>query len=970
MDVPNPSLNFQLSILIILTLSLYATSIKAQDNKIISIQGIVTGEDNIPLPGVNIREKGTSNGTITDNNGRYNFEVPDESTLVFSFVGYITEEIPVSSRSVIDIALLPELKTLKELVVVGYGVQEMGKVTGSAFSLANTDFNRGIIVAPEDLYQGKIPGVDVSKLSGEPGSDAFIRIRGANTIRAGNRPLIVIDGYPLDNTSISPPINYNDKAYSPLNFLNPEDIASIDVLKDASAAAIYGSRGSNGVLLITTKKGKEGEPKLTYNSYFSHSQLRKKIRVLTGDEFRAGQKEYDFNDILSDSISTDWQDEIYRNALTQSHDISFSAGTAKTNYRASISYFDQEGIMETTYLKRYTARTNIRHTGINDRLSIDFNFTYGRTDHRQQPGGYSVTALSENPTNPAINDDYWSSLTRLNFYENIVTSNKILSNALLGFKLLQGLNFKMNLGIENSDSERKYNINNPIPSYREGRISENQSGSLLFESYLDYYWNFGGDHDINVLGGYSWQEFEVEQYSFGAKGFSHDLLPFTSILEAGQETTSATSMHEKSKLQSFYGRFNYTYRDKYLLTCNYRLDGSSRFGENNQYGSFPSLGLGWRLNEEGFFSNLPFINSLKLRTSWGINGNQEIPNKLSSYVLGTSWQNRVILDETGTFVHGYTYERTPNPDLKWEETHQFDVGLDFAFLDHRLKGSLDYFDKRTTDLLFQIPVSNAPTQLMWTNLDATVYNRGFEVNLEGELIRTSNFNWTSSIVFTSIEGKIEDLPSPILVGQNAMQILENGEEIGSFYGYTFEGFDENGNNILKTDSLGNPVEEIIGHAMPDFTWGWTNTFQFRDFDFSIFINGAQGNENYNATFNSWLRKQLFPSGGNITPEMLNSEENFENPNVYSSRYIEDASFIRLNYATIGYNFNVSGLSWLSNLRLYVTGSNLWVWTSYRGYDPEVNTLVIDRENGIPPLAVDFSGYPRARSVQVGLNVTF
>jgi iron complex outermembrane receptor protein len=384
------------------------------------------------------------------------------------------------------------------------------------------------------------------------------------------------------------------------------------------------------------------------------------------------------------------------------------------------------------------------------------------------------------------------------------------------------------------------------------------------------------------------------------------------------------------------------------------------------------------LSDEGFMSNLNAVNMLKLRASWGINGNQEIPNKISNYVLGASIWVRPILDSTSAVIPGYGYMRTPNPNLKWEETHQWDIGLDFSLLDNRIRGSLDYFDKRTKDLLFQIPVSNAPTSLMWVNMDsARVHNKGYEVEISADIFRDRTFNWTSTLIFSTIEGKVEGLHEDIPVGEfgaygvglSYIQILRNEEEIGSFYGNVFEGFDSQGYGIYKVDSLGEPVREIIGQALPDFTWGWTNFFQVGNFDLSFLISGTYGNDVFNNLFISDVIKQNFYAGNNITLDMLNSPENFGNSNIYSSRYIEDGTFVRLSNITFGYNLNVSNISWLSGLRLYITGTNLYTWTQYSGFDPEVNTL-LSTGNGIPPLGVDASGYPRPITLQLGLNVNF
>ena len=961
------------------------------------VRGKVINDQGEPIPGVNIIEKGTTNGTISDIDGNYSLIMDPNGILVFSYVGYFQEEQYIEFRSTIDVRLTPEVKTLKEMVVVGYGVQSRTDLTGAVSTVERNEFNPGIINSPDELFQGKIPGIDISKVSGEPGSESFIRIRGANTIRAANHPLIVIDGYPMDITNLDP-LGYfdnltssNNLAYSPFTFLNPQDIESVDVLKDASAAAIYGSRGSNGVVMITTKKGSAGKGRLSYNGYVGVSQLNTKIRVLTADEFRAGQEEYEFSgNIYSDSISTDWQDEIYQDALTQNHDLSFSGGSDQTRYRASISYSDQDGIVKTSNLRRITGRANIDHLNINNRLSVNFQLVYGQTKHRQTGGYPSAMALYTNPTwpvydstgyyyNPEGNLFVQNPVAELELNSNIVTTDKILSNIILGFEIVQGLNARVNLGGERAIAKREYNQDHWVDFRRKATLGETEASSIAFEGYLDYQkgWN---NHYFNMLAGYSYQKFNKSEFAIQKSNFTSNEVPFTNVMGSGKKDEGFLSSAETSKLQSVFARLNYNFKGKYLLTINYRLDGSSRFGVNNQYGHFPSFALGWNIGEESLLKNGDFFDVLKLRGSWGITGNQEIPNKISQYTLspgGFPYPYRAILDASGTYTQGYSYGRAPNPDLKWEETTQWDVGLDFAILNNRISGTLDYFDKRTTDLLLLLPVSNAPTTDAWGNIPGTVINKGIETLLSIFIIRKREISWNAEISFTKLFNTVEDLPGFIPVGYATTglaqggppQRISNGEEIGTFYGRVFEGLDDDGQNIFKTDENGDYVMEVIGQALPRFLWGLTNTVRFKGLDLTIFINGAHNNDVYNNTFNGWLVKRNFLVGNNITPELLASNEAFDNTNEYSSRYIEDGTFMRLHNVTLGYSFNVSKITWLELLRIYITGTNLYTHTKYSGYDPEVNILNYDF-NGIPPIGLDYRSYPKPRSILFGINLTF
>ena len=678
------------------------------------ISGKVTDQRGEALPGVNILVKGTPIGTPTDIDGNYSLLTYEGAVLVYSFVGYTDREIAVGSQTVIDVVLSPFIKSLDEIMVVGYGTQQAKDVTGSTYKLDRKDFNPGIVNSPEDLFQGKIPGVDVMKNSGEPGTGIQVRIRGASTIRANNTPLYVIDGYPLDIATTVPELGFGfeegrGNPANPLLFLNPDDIESIDILKDASAAAIYGARGSNGVVLITTKKGQPGETGLTYSTYFSLSKLPAKIEVLSPDAFRAGQRSVAESDsllapILVDTLgnlsndlgfSTIWQEEIFRSAFTQNHDISFSGGSFRTNYRASINYLDQEWTMETSGLKRYAARINLRHLAVNDRLSLELNLVPSRTDHRQIFGassGVISDALRGNPT-LSVRDDNGNftglsflepnAVASLELTENGVTTNKILGNLMVGIEILEGLEYKINVGTETSVATRRLQRDRRDPALgdfnRYAEISEKELTSALFENYLTYNHRFQDQHDVKVMGGYSYQHFQNKTFYVGASDFESDEIPFVNNIQVGINDLGQFSGNEKNALQSFFGRANYGFRDKYLFTFNFRRDGSTRFGDNNQYGDFPSAAIAWRVSEEDFLQGFAFLNNLKLRASWGITGNQEIPNKISQAVLGAPFSAMALLDASTVPVQGFTFVATPNPDLKWEETRQFDVGLDFPY---------------------------------------------------------------------------------------------------------------------------------------------------------------------------------------------------------------------------------------------------------------------------------------------------
>ena len=981
----------------ILLLSLVCISqVLSQENSRITIQGKILGEDQTPLPGVNIREKGTSNGTITDAEGLYKFEVSPEAVLVFSHIGYTSEEVPVNSNSVMEVVLTPDTKTLEEIIVMGYGIQEKKDVTGSAFALQSREFNKGIIYSPEQLIQGKIPGVDVSRNSGEPGSDSFIRIRGANTIRANNTPLYVIDGYPLDITSLDPPTwNKDDsRPYSPLLFLNPDDIESINVLKDASAAAIYGSRGSNGVIIITTKKGdRNGRNSLSYNSYFGFSELPQKIDVLSADEFRRAQQEYGFNQAFPDStVNSDWQDEVFQTGFSQNHDLSFSGGTDISNFRASVNYFNQDGIIKSSYLKKYTGRINAHHLAINEKLSLEFNLAAGKTIHNQTGGKAATDALITNPTMPVydtlgnlfvpFDNEENNPLFQLEKQENVVTTSKILTNLQANFEILEGFYVKLNGGLESAIATSRVNQDSKNTMGRMARIGEIESNSYLFESYLDWSEYFQENGSINLMAGYSFQQFQNRTFEFGAWNFDLEGARHVDMIRSGDfvDWIGQSSSHEQSKLQSIFARFIYNYNDRYLLTANYRMDGSSRFGDNYRYAHFPSIALGWRISNESFLINQSWIDNLKIRGSWGITGNQEIPNKISQLLVGSPYiqnlagNSNAILDPTGQVIKGYTIVRTPNPDLQWEETEQWNIALDFQLFNQRLEGSLEYFYKNTENFLMEQGISGAPFRTMWVNVPGNLYNKGWEAFLLLTIIKT-DFKWDISFSYTNLQNHIEGLSTPIPVGSywgaEVFQQLMNGQPVGTFYGAQFLGFDENGNSVYVTPEETNyPINDVIGHGLPDFYGGISNEFSYKGFDLSFMFNGSYGNHVF-ATSRRYLEeKNKFAIGQNIRNDLLDNGESFSNTNIYSSRFVENGSFIRLNYLTFGYNFNVSKTSWLQYLRIYLSGNNLLLFTNYTGYDPEINILAKEPLFGVPPIGIDFGGYPNARSFQLGLNIQF
>ena len=955
------------------------------------------------IPGVSILVKNTSTGTTTDLDGMYSLDVQVGAELVFSYMGYTTQTIVVGQQKTINVALKSAALGLNEVVVVGYGVQKKSDVTGATTTLDEKGFNAGVVVSPAEMMKGRISGVQVTSNSGEPGSGSTVRIRGNSSIRANQSPLYVIDGVPLNITSASlgaagvAGINASAKK-DPLEFLNPDDIATVTVLKDASATAIYGSRGANGVILITTKNGKKGEGKLTYSGYAGISALPKKLDVLSVSEFKKASDQNGF-DLLDKGGNTDWQDEIFQAGYSQSHNIAYSGGTDKSNYYTSVSYLNQNGIVKRTGIEKFTGRFNANKKLFNDKLKIATSMAFSRTDDSRVPigetGGYEgdvlISALRGNPTFPVFNPDgtylqysqtYRNPVAMINLTNDHTYTDRILGNASATYQIIEGLTYKMNLGIDHTNATRKVSENDQLSYLVNGgqaSISNIELTNMLIENYLTYDKQLDKNNHFTALVGQSYQRFDNNGNNLYVDGFHVNGIDYVDNLGYGNKDKATVGSYKfQNELQSFYARVNYSFKSKYLLTATWRADGSTKFGENNKYGYFPSVGLAWRLTQEDFIKNLNVFDHLKLRLGWGETGNQEIPNKISLLAIGTSSNANYFFDGQN-LSNGTTFIRTPNPNIKWETTTQANIGLDFGFFDGRLSGSVDYFAKSTKDVLLLLTaLAPAPTAYMWLNVpNMRIKNSGFEADLTGVIVDKDDFSWNATLNFTTIHNEVQDLPVNLIetgvasgagLSGTRVQIIKSGYPIGTFWGKQFLGYADDGTSIYKQDADGNDVKEDLGSALPKFTLGLYNTFTYKSFDFSFFIHGVFGNKVYNNTANALFSMPSFSKGNNVTNDILTSGEGVNNTPEFSSRFIEDGSFVRLSNATIGYRIPFKKNSWVHSLRIYVTGSNLFLITGYTGYDPEVNTNA--ELDGVPSIGMDYTGYPHARTIQFGINAKF
>lgn len=966
-----------------------------------TVSGIVTDSKNEPLIGVNVTIKNASTtGTITDIDGKYSLEIPSgNSVLVFSYIGYSTQEVKVSNRSVVDIVLKDDMQALEEVVVVGYGTMKKSDLTGSVSSITSDNFKLGTDLTPQQLMQGAFSGVNISQNSGKPGGSNTIRVRGGTSITASNDPLYVIDGVPIStsagvnqsNIGSSTTDFFDQEPINPLSNINPNDIESINILKDASATAIYGSRGANGVIMITTKKGKAGMRQLDYSFNLGVSTVAKKLDVLTGDEYRKTVSELGLT--LDDKgQNTDWQDVIFRTAISQNHYVSFMSGSENTSYRASAGYSNQNGVMEGSGMKSANARMNINHKALNDKLKLNMNISYGETNSDQAPVSNTVgsemgssmlyEAYVFNPTYPIYNEegDYYDvppyRVNPASFSKELLderATSQFLGNLTADWNFYKPFTLQVNAGYNKNTINRNSYISksNLLGNGNNGYVTVQKLSdySKLLETILKYNQSFG-KHNIDAMVGYSWQYFYSEGQTTKAYGFLSDNFKWYS-LAAAQTVESVSSYAESNTLISMYGRINYNYADKYLLTATVRRDGSSRFGSGNKWGIFPSVAASWRISQEDFFQN-DIMSDLKLRVSFGITGSQEIGNYNSLSTLGASTNGYLVGGEKITIVLPQQYT---NPDLKWEQTAQTDIGIDFGFLNGKIRGSIDYYYKKTTDLLLSVAVPSP--SLITTQIAnvGTVTNQGIELDLSFDLMRTKNFAWDANLNLSHNKNEVVSLSNGQWTGDNMQvapcqgqglsgtyaQLIMPGQPIGTFYGKRFIGVVD---GVEQFANDGEP--EVIGCAQPDLTFGLGTNLQYKNWTLSLNFRGSIGNDVYNCTANNLAYLSNLP-GRNVLKEAVTSGVNRDQAKVYSSRFIEDGSFVRLDNLSLGYNFSLPKL-YISNARVFVSAQNLFVITGYSGADPEVNSEI--SRTGVAPLGVDYLSYPKARTFSMGINLSF
>ncbi|MEO3403640.1 SusC/RagA family TonB-linked outer membrane protein [Mucilaginibacter sp. CAU 1740] len=989
-------------------------------NKVIT--GKVTDKkDGSALIGVSVVTAiGAQGGAITTSDGSYKISVPANAvSLTFTYVGYLNVTVPLNDRAVINVQMEEANKALNEVVVIGYGTQKVKDATGAVSSLGSKDFNKGVIATPEQLLQGRIAGVQVTPSSGEPGAGATINIRGASSIRSGSSPLYVVDGVPLDNGGTAGGFDSgagSSSARNPLAFINPNDIENISVLKDASSAAIYGSRGANGVVFITTKKGRKGQG-IQFSATTSLGNAAKRYDLLDRTGFLKGVESVGSNAGPSSAggvdygANTDWQDQILRTSVSQGYNLSFGGGKDQNNnYRAAVGYDNQQGIIKNTNLKRFTARVNGTKSFLGDRVKFELQTLYSNQRDQFAPitnnagfnGSLIGAAIQTNPTIPVRDDQgryfnlngYENGFPKGNSFRNPVSLlnqiddrdniNRYLNNLTLTVKLFGGIYYKGNVGADISRGQRKTFYDPTIVGFTdEANIGDfkvpsatgNGRGILVHteltnyttEHTLNYDKKWKDNSSLTVLAAYSFQTFKSFNRANLAWGtptageFVKDFNAFKNHMP--HDFSNRNGIDSSSyKLQSYFARATYTYKDRYIFNAIIRRDGSSRFGENRQYANFPAFGFNWHLSNEEFMPKGTFDN-LSLRLNWGKTGNQDYPSYASKSLKQTNYAG------TSSATLG-----AANPDLKWETQTSYGAGIDFSVFNGVLKGSIDYFNKSQTDILFLQDIAQpASASRIWINLPGNVRNKGIEVTLDYMAIQSKNFSWNVNYNMTSIKNRVENFGNRNIITGNIdgqglsgayAQFIADGYPLYSFNLPNYSGLDKNGFGIYPQ---GIDAASPQGSPLPKFIASLTNTFTYKNFTLSFLLNGATGFYIYNNTANAFFYKGNLVSGRNVTKDVAATNENPLNSGEVSTRFLEKGDFMRLSNASLGYTVPVKSKS-IKTLRVSLTGQNLFLITNYSGLDPEVNTN--KERNGVPSRGIDYTPYPSARVFTLGLNAGF
>ena len=970
----------------------------------LEVSGQVVNDLGQALPGVTVTEKGTANSAVSNESGNFTITVASQNaSLVFTSVGYSSIELPVTSSGAMGtVTLSSQVNSLDEVVVVGYGTQRRREVTSSISTVKSEDFNMGGVRSPMELIQGKVAGLNITRTQGNnPNAGTSIQLRGVTSLSGTNNPLIVVDGIPGGN----------------LDLLQQDDIESIDVLKDGSAAAIYGTRANGGVIIVTTKKGKAGDPQFDFSTYVQREFVDKKPDFLSAADFRKLISDGVINQSQDFGASTDLFDELINEQnLSQYYNLAASGGTNKANYRGSVYYNNAEGIAHENSRQQFGGRINYNQTGLNDILTMNVNLAanFNNANLLGGGGGDFEQAVQRNPTAPLYNPDgtyletqaynNYNPLSRLAFRESDRNQQTMSGDVRLSAKLAPGLTASVfGSYLRDTWNDRFFRSSRdweqrPATSYR-GMSYASKSNYLYWsrtlESTLNYTLQLADRHNVSALGGYSYQYETAESYSMNNNGFTSDAYADwnmgagVAINNTQLPRPGMGSNKQDNILIAFFGRLNYSFDNKYFLQLILRREGSSRFGANNKWGNFPAASIGWSISDEDFMSNVGVVNNLKLRAGYGVTGNQGIPNYQSLIVLSTGGVYPQVAPgqnydpATTQFYQTFGVARNPNPFLRWEKKAEWNIGLDYGLWNNRLNGSIDVYNRTTTDLLYNYTVPQPPyvQSSLFTNV-GSITSTGVEVLINAVPVRNADFTWDLTFAGNTQNNKLSQLssdlyranflefgglPSPGNLG-NAIRIWE-GSHIGDFFGKRFAGFDHDGRwqfykadgSVSNAGGMANEDRVVIGNGVPKMFASLSNTFTYRNFDLTVFLRGKFRYDILNTKDLYFGNKKWLPN--NLLRSAITTHDKLNDDPQYSDYYLEPGGFVKLDNLTLGYNFNPIG-NYVKRLYLYVTGRNLLTFTKYSGIDPELE------DTGFTP-GIDNRGfYPRTKSWAVGLRASF
>jgi len=971
-------------ILLVSLIVISSGSALAQQETAKKITGqVIDLSDNKSIPGVSIIIKGTQTGCITDVNGNYSINASKGATLVFSMIGYEKQEILIENKTIINVSLKVSVISLDEVVVIGYGKTTKKEVTGSISTVKEEGFNKGTFNSPIGLLQGKVAGLTIVKPDGaDPQASYDIILRGTNTLTSGQGPLIIIDGV----------------AGADMKNISPEEVESMDVLKDGSAAAIYGTRGSNGVIIITTKRARSGQSKVEYSGQFSVQVAPRGVRNLTADEFKTAINTYapdKASNIYADNV--DWFKEVTRSTpFSQQHNLAISGGNENFSHRTTIFVDLAEGLQKNNQSDKFLVKTNINQKALGDILIMDYNLSYGLRTYN--PANYDIFYQSfiRNPTSPVYdpsNEEYggYTYLPGANFYNPVAMLNERIQdgktndangNVRATLKFSKAMNWANFFSYTLSDWESNDYKTQYYPSIIGMRgaanIENGRTSDMLYESTLNYS-KVIDKHTIQALGGYSYQKNLYNDSYMHNSDFDFDYYGVNNM-GAGAALADGTaemgSYKNQSQLIAFFGRVMYNYDERFLASASLRREGSSKFGENNDWGWFPAASLGWRINREEFMKNVKSITDLKLRVGFGVTGNQDFAPYKSLLLMQRGLNSSFFYN--GQWINTYRPKTNPNPDLRWEKKQEFNAGLDFGILNNKITGAVDYYYRWSTDLLYTYIVPTGGQYVvnnLFTNV-GTVSNQGLEFTLNAVAIEITKFRWNTTFTFSKNVNKLVKLsndeftttsmPVGWLGGSFPLncQLLEEGQPIGTFYGPVWLGVDASGHDEFKNQNkVGqvNPEDwEPIGNANPKCVLGWSNTFTYSNLDLNFSLRSQIGGKvlnMYRLYYENWQS-----IGQNIVYTQLEHPE-FIGTGQYSSKYVEDATFLKLDNIALGYNFKEIS-KYISKLRIFASAQNVFCITGYKGLDPEVSM------SGLAPGIEYLSYYPKTTVISFGVNVSF